>query len=293
MNRALSDLLNTSGGLLHRSDALAVVPAHVLRQALRSGRLRQVLPLTYADPEQAADRDFMTRAALRYAADKGALSHTSALRQWRLPAPDGGPIHLTVAESVRLLGSPAVRVHRRIGFRPEEAIVRGGHPVTRLEHAVIESWPLLEKDAQRAPAITAVAERLTTPSRLSVALEQWPRLPGRKGFRDLVRKLEQGCRSELELWGHEHVFRDIPGLLWRVPVRLDARTVYLDVFDPATRINFELDGARYHLDRGRDLRRDAALATKGITVVRFTHDRLTRSPEEVRAEVSAILTAVA
>ncbi|GAA0963115.1 hypothetical protein Vau01_003210 [Virgisporangium aurantiacum] len=60
--------------------------------------------------------------------------------------------------------------------------------------------------------------------------------------------------------------RGIPGLRRQVPVRTRKRTVYLDVFDPTTRTNFELDGA---------------------------HDRLTRSPDEVRAEVSAILTAVA
>jgi very-short-patch-repair endonuclease len=293
VNRALRDLLSTSGGLLRRSDALAVVPAHVLRQALRSGSLRQVLPLTYADPERAADIEFMTRAAVRYVDGKGALSHTSALRLWRLPVPDRGPVHLTVAESVRLLGTPAVRVHRRLGFRPEppDVVVRGGYPVTRLEHAVIESWPLLDHDAQRAPAITAVAERLTTPERLTAALKNWPRLPARRGLRELITKLHKGCRSELEIWGYDHIFRDIPGLRRQVPVRANDRRVYLDVFHPATRTNFELDGARYHTDRNRDLRRDAALAAQGISVVRFTHDRLVHETAAVRAEVTAILTA--
>ena len=34
--------------------------------------------------------------------------------------------------------------------------------------------------------------------------------------------------------GYDHIFRDIPGLRWQVPVRLGKRTVYLDVFDAAT-----------------------------------------------------------
>lgn len=290
MNRALRNLLDTSGGLLHHPQ----VPSHVLAEAVRSGRLRRILPEIYVDGALIVDRQVMARAAIRYSEGRGALSHTSALRQWRLPVPDVGPTHVTVAGDPGLRSRDGVRVHRRIGFRAEDAIVRGGLPVTRLEHAIIESWPLLDKHFQRAPAITAVAERLTTSARLAAALNHWPRLPGRKGFRDLVRKLEHGCRSELEIWGYDHIFRDIPGLRRQVPVRIRKRTVYLDVYDPTTCTDFELDGARYHAspaDRERDLRRDAALAVRGIRVVRFTHDRLVGSPDEVRAEVSAILRA--
>jgi hypothetical protein len=200
---------------------------------------------------------------------------------------------LTVAASVRLRGSPAVRVHRRDGFEPvaPQVVVRGGYPVTRLETSIVEAWPLLDRDAQRAPAIRAVAERLSTPGRLAAALDGFPRLAGRRVLAGLLGKLEIGCRSELEVWGYDHVFRGIPGLCWQHPVTLRNGTVYLDVFDPVTRTNFELDGARYHLDRERDLRRDAALAATGITVVRLTHDHLTGSAVEVRREVTAILTA--
>jgi very-short-patch-repair endonuclease len=58
--------------------------------------------------------------------------------------------------------------------------------------------------------------------------------------------------------------------------------------------NFELDGAKWHgspRSRERDLRRDAALAARGYRVVRLTHERLTRQPAEVRAEILAILAA--
>lgn len=58
--------------------------------------------------------------------------------------------------------------------------------------------------------------------------------------------------------------------------------------------NFELDGAKWHGSpeaRERDLRRDAALAARGFRVVRLTHDRLIRQPEEVRAQILAILAA--
>jgi very-short-patch-repair endonuclease len=263
------------------------MPLHVLAEAVRSGRLRRILPEVYA--ERVDSWEDKARAAIRYVEGRGALSHTSALRLWRLPAPEAGPIHLTVSADSGFRSRAGVRVHRHHGFGPEHFWYRGGLPVTRLETAVVESWPWLNRDLQRAPAIRAVAERLTTPGRLSAALRERPRLGGRRVLAELVAKLETGCRSELEIWGHDHVFRDFPGIQWQVPVRIQHRTVYLDVFHPETRTNFELDGARYHTDRERDLRRDAALSATGITVVRFTHERLVSAVGDVRSQVAAIV----
>jgi len=298
VNRELRRLLDDSGGLLHRADAVARLPAHVVDQAVRSGRLCTLLPGVYADPLREVDRTMLVRAALRYTRGAAALSHTSALAVWQLPAPITGPIHLTVAPTVRLRGSRAVRVHRRGDFLPvpPHAVVRAGWPVTRLETSVVDSWPMLDGDAERAPVILSVGRRLTTPARLESALAERPRLAGRRRLAVLIGKLAAGCRSELELWGYDTVFRDpaLRSLRWQVPVRVPQGNVYLDVFDEETRTNFELDGAEHHAsaaDRERDLRRDAALAAMGIAVVRFTHDRLVRAPADVHAQVLAILAA--
>ena len=103
-----------------------------------------------------------------------------------------------------------------------------------------------------------------------------------------------GCRSALEIWGHDHVFTGpgLPALRRQHPVRLGDRTVYLDVYAEPERVAFELDGAAYHGDpeqREADLCRDAALAARGIQVVRFSHRRLVREPDAVRREVLAVL----
>jgi very-short-patch-repair endonuclease len=298
VNRELRRLLDGSGGIVHRADALAVLPEHVLDQAVSTGQVRAVLPLVYVDPIRDLDRTMLIRAALRYAATVAALSHTTALAVWGLPAPIAGPVHLTVPPTARLRGSREVRVHRRLGFTPTppDAVVRNGWPVTRLETSIVDSWPMLSADAQRAPAIVAVGQRLTTPGRLRAALTRRPRLGGRRRLAELIDKLAAGCRSELELWGYDVVFRDpaLASLRWQVPVRVPTGRVYLDLYDEETRTNFELDGAKHHAgsaDRERDLRRDATLAAAGITVVRFTHDRLVRAPAEVRAQAVAILAA--
>jgi very-short-patch-repair endonuclease len=298
VNRTLRDLLAAGNGILRRSDVLGHVGHDVLDQALRSGRLLRVFPETYVRPSLVNDRASMVDAALTYANGFAALSHLSALVAWRLPVPPGGPIHLMTDSSHRLRGAPGLKIHRRDGFElaPPTVISRGSWPSTRLEQSIVDSWPLLDGDARHAPAICAVGQRMTTPDRLLQALQTAPRLAGRRLFVRMVRLLAAGCRSNLEIWGYDHVFRggEFDRLRWQVPVPLGQRTVYLDAFDDRTGVNFELDGAKYHSDpvsRERDLRRDAALAVLGITVVRFTHNRLVREPDEVAREARAILRA--
>jgi very-short-patch-repair endonuclease len=296
VNHVLRDLIAASNGIVRRADVLALVNHDVLDQAMRSGRLVRVFPETYVERRLLTDRAAMVAAALAYANGCAALSHVTALAVWRLPVPDGGPIHLMTGDTHRLRGARGLRIHRREGLElaPPAVITRGGWPVTRLEQTIVDSWPLLDGDARRAPAICAVAQRLTTPGRLMEALETAPRLAGRRLFTRMIRLLADGCRSELEIWGYDQVFQGdgFERLRRQVPVRIGQRLVYLDVFDDETGVNFELDGAKYHADpksRERDLRRDAALATLGITVVRFTHSRLVKAPEEVAREARAIL----
>lgn len=293
MNRALRAFLNSNAGILRRNDAVAVVDHDVLDRAVRAGQLLRPYPGILIDPDLAADRGALLRAAVRYADGRAAVSHVTGLGVWGLPVPDPPRIHLTTGPEHRLRGAQGLVVHRRTGFSAEapHAVARDGLPVVRLERCVVDSWPMLSGDARRAPAIHAVAARMTTAERLRTALDTAPRLGGRRELARLVDMLAAGCRSELELWGYAHVFRDLR-LRWQVRMMLDGRAVYLDVYDDAARVNFELDGGKYHAgtrDRERDLRRDAALAARGITVVRFTHDRLTREPDDVRRQVLAIL----
>jgi Protein of unknown function (DUF559) len=146
--------------------------------------------------------------------------------------------------------------------------------------------------------LQAVNARLTTADRLAATVAGRPNLPGRAPLVELIDKLRAGCRSELELWGYDRIFTGpgMPRLAWQVPVRLGTGRIYLDVLHEPTMTNFELDGSTWHASadaRERDLRRDAALASRGYRVIRPTHDRLIRQPAEVRAQVLAILASAA
>lgn len=207
-------------------------------------------------------------------------------------------MHMTVPASVRLRACPELVLHRVDGFStaPPYAVERQGCPVTRLERTIVDSWPLLPRDERMAVVIDAVNGRLTTVARLGDALATVPRLADRRELRVLLERLSVGCRSALEIWGHERIFRGpgMPAFRWQERVRVGGRAIDLDVYAERERVDFELDGAAWHggqRQREIDLRRDALLATLGILVVRFAHRRLVHDPEEVRREVLAILAA--
>ncbi|MGC5019233.1 DUF559 domain-containing protein [Micromonospora sp. DT47] len=237
------------------------------------------------------------RAALAYADGRAALSSLTALELWGLRRqPDDEPVHLDAPRGSGVHPRPHLAVHHRNGLvmDPPEVAIRSGVPLVRLERALVDAWPLLPPAERAAPVIRAVNDRLTTPERITTLLETAPRLTGRAELRTLLARLDAGCRSPLEIWGHDHVFTGpgMPPFGRQAKVVVGARTMYLDVYAERERVDIELDGATTHGDprqREIDLRRDALLATVGILVVRFAHRRLVHEVDAVRREVLAIL----
>lgn len=265
---------------------------------MRSGCLVAVFPRAYARPwdvDQPAVREV---AAVASVGGGAALSHLSALRRWGLPAlagPGGtgadGQVHVIVGAARHPRGCDGLVVHRT--RRPVPVLERGGVATQRLDDAAVACWPLLPPAARRAPLILAVQQRMTTPQRLATAAQRAGTAPGSNSLRELIGLLAAGCRSELELWGHLSVF-DVPGLRDAVrqrPVRIGARTFYLDLAYEAERVAVELDGRAYHSGPQqweRDIRRDLALATAGWQTVRLSHARLTTDVAGVRRDVLAV-----
>jgi len=298
VHEAIQDVLTAHDGVAVRRDFLDTVSHRVLERAVERGNVVRPFPRTYVSAVHQDHPDAMVRAAVSYAEGTAALSHTSALRIWGLPVPAGGPIHLSTGPAGHLRGAPGLVVHRRkhLQMEPPAVVVRKGLPVTQLEPTIMDCWPLLDGDAKRAPAIVAVNDQLTTPDRLLAALSSYPRIAGRRHLLHLLELIRSGCRSPLELWGYQYIFtgRPFANLVWQYPVHVHGRVLYLDALDRTTGTNFELDGSKYHssaFQRERDLRRDSALQTLGIAVVRLSHRRLTREPGSVRTEAIGIMAA--
>jgi very-short-patch-repair endonuclease len=162
--------------------------------------------------------------------------------------------------------------------------------------AVVASWPLLVGPDQRGPAITAVRTRLITSAALAAELAHHPRLAGRRELSSLIGLLEAGCESELEIWGHVHVF-DVPGLRHAVRqkvVRANGKMYRLDHAYEDERLAVEMDGMRFHSSREqreRDMRRDADLATIAWQTLRLSHHRLHHDVLGCRRDTLATLAA--
>ena len=296
MNSALERFLADGEGVRHRCEIRSVVPEHVLAHAVASSHVTRLLPQVYCLPVAGSDVKSRRRAALIYGGPGTALSHRTALAVWGLrSAAPNEPIELTIPGSRRLRNGVGLVVHRRAAS-PDYVpgtVVRDGLAVVRLDRAIVESWPQLRDDEQRAPAIVAVRSRKTTTARLLAEVQAQPKLAGRVELVRLVGLLGGGCHSELELWGYNHIFchPSLPPSEAQVRVELGHRVVYLDRYFRRERVNVELDGAEWHqsaADRERDLKRDAQLMAQGILVVRFSHARL-KDPDSVRAELLAIL----
>lgn len=297
MRRKLLEWADDVGGVFARADALQHFAEHIVDDAIRCGALVRILPSTYALSERPQDRGLLRHAALIYRPD-AALAGLDALDPWRLldrPVATG-PVQMVTDEVHRESNVAQVRVVRRRGFRNEPPHIRSreGLRVTGLERTVIDSWALLPALNRRAPALVAVRDRRTTAARLSEALSGVGRTVGVAEMRHVFGLIAEGCHSELELWGHEKVF-DIGELRrarCQVPLQTRVGKVYLDRYYDEEMLAVEMDGAAYHGSPGqreRDIRRDAAVAALGIQTIRFSHLRLFREPDQVRAETTAVM----
>lgn len=243
-----------------------------------------LFPGVYADAAHLGDTAVRRAAAVRYLAGRGALSHTTTLDVWRVGwyEPAHAPIHVSVPPHVHLRGAEGLVIHRTRAFTAAQR--RGGFPVTSPARTIVDSWPLLPA----ADRIGIVASGHADADHLLRCLAATPKLAGAAELRRVLTLVKAGCHSALELYGAMEVFDGIPGL--KRQVRLGG--FVLDVYAERQRLAFELDGAAFHGDRvqrERDLRRDAILATHGIQVVRFSYARLTTETAHVRREIQAIM----
>lgn len=289
------------GGVAARSDVVGGVGSDAVEWAVATGQVRRPLPRTLLLPGAGEERRLERLAALAYGGSGATLSHLTALDLWGLPVPERDETHVLVVHERRpRRGTPSCALpdleaglvlHRSRHF--PITVARGGLTVVALERAVVESWPLLVADEARAPVLVAVRERRTTTRRLRRELANHSRLAGRRALHQLLDLVEDGCHSELELWGHRTVFTgpEFATFERQVPTRILGRAAYLDMFDQVAALDIELDGRKYHSSprqREADLARDAALAEEGIQTLRFSHERLTVDPASCRQQAARV-----
>lgn len=282
-------------GVAGTAELVGRVDRHTVSSWVRRRRLLRPYPGVVVVPERWDE--WPTRALAAAVATGGALSHMSALAVWRV-VPKEGPIHVSISAGRRALRSPALTVHR---VRPIPVDRLGPYPVTALPRAVIDTWGVAfgttahrrAREQARAVVIRTVRERRVTARELRTELGSRPTLPGRRAFVELLGLVEQGCQSELEIWGVRNILQGpgMPTFVQQHRVQLPGWTVSLDAAVPELKVAVELDGAAFHggaAARERDIRRDAALAALGWVVLRFSYRRLMSDPEGCRQEIQEV-----
>jgi very-short-patch-repair endonuclease len=279
-------------GVARTADLADRVDRHTVSAWVRRHRLLRPYPGVVVLPERW--HEWPTRAMAAVLATDGVLSHTSALAAWRV-LPQEGPIHVSVPPGRRALRGSGLTVHRVRALTVDQL---GPLPVTGLPRAVIDTWGLSHrtkanrraKERARAVVIETVRERRVTARELRTELAPRPALAGRRALIELLGLVEQGCQSELEIWGVRNVLHGpgMPRFVQQHPVQLPWGTVRLDAALPELKVAVELDGAAFHgsaVARERDIRRDASLAARGWVVLRFSYRRLMTDPEGCRREI--------
>jgi len=290
----LTQLLGPDG--VARSSSLTQhLDRHTIDGWVARGRLLRPYPGVVVLPERA--QEWSTRALAAVYATDGTLSHTSALGVW-LVAPKAGRVHVSVPAGRRAVRGHGLSVHR-VQRLPTDRL--GEFPVTPLPRALVDTWAFVCRrsaapqavEQARAAIIDTLRNRQVRVHELRTEASLQPTLPGRRELTSLVDLIEQGCQSELEIWGVREVLSGpgMPRFVQQYAVVLPFGRVHLDAALPELKIAVELDGAAFHGSpeaRERDLRRDAALAALGWVVLRFSYRRLKREPEACRREIAQV-----
>lgn len=268
---------------------------HTVARWVADGRLLRPYPGVLVVPTHATE--WRTRALAAVLGTRGVLSHGSALAVWRRAAREG-TIHVSVPANRRASKGRGLVVHR---VQHLDADRLGDLPVTGLPRALVDTWgrahsaagSAREVELARAAVIGALRERQVHARDVHGALAGRRTLPGRAALAQLVRLVEHGSESELEIWGVREVLTapGMPRFVQQHRVVLPFGTVRLDAALPELMVAVEMDGAAFHgsaADRERDTRRDVALAALGWVVLRFSYRRLTREPAACRREILAV-----
>jgi very-short-patch-repair endonuclease len=222
------------------------------------------------------------------------LSHASAAALWGIWGSGAGETHVTVPRKTRSQRS----IRRHFSMLPDdERTVLAGIPTTSAGRAVLDL--AAAKGAAAAESALREMEYLGIygPVSLPSLLDRYPRHKGTPIVRVCLEKLadDPGGRIRSDL---EELF--LPFLdAHRIPrPRLNAwlsigeDRFQVDCLWPDAKLIGELDGFKSHGTKRafrKDRRRDRRLGARGFHVVRITEDQLVAEPQDVAADLLALI----
>jgi very-short-patch-repair endonuclease len=229
-------------------------------------------------------------AATLYAGPRSALSHASAAEAWGIVSPHNRVV-VTVPNGQHPPSTPEVWV--RQSSRPFRMHLLRGLPVTPPARSVLDAALDLRRLGDVETLLgRALQIRRVTLDELVAELQNGPSA-GSLLARRAMAGLAAGSRaaSESELWRLLRAAR-IPLPELNAAVDTEAGTKYIDGLWRHLARGVEVDGQAFHLgpqEWQADLRRQNAIQSTGIVLLRIAAARLWAEPDAVVAEIRTFL----
>ncbi|MGB8650469.1 MAG: DUF559 domain-containing protein [Mycobacteriales bacterium] len=297
--RALAALARAQDGLFHRDDVCrAGLALHVLDRRVASGVLVERQPDVYQAATAPYDEPERARAALLAAGPLAMLSHGSAALRWELGSPSPERVWITLPFRCRLPELERVEVVRS---RHTEGIrrTRKGFAVTSPARTWVDLGRVLGEEAMDAALATAFQRKLITLPEIDAVLAVAHHRAGTGVARAALVHFRPEWESVLSA-KFGRLIEDAGITLEAGWVIRDSDTgepiAVLDFADPRLRLAIEVDGWAYHgskLQQQRDKLRDRRLLRLGWRTVRFTTEDVLFRPEQIVAELRALLAVAA
>lgn len=173
---------------------------------------------------------------------------------------------------------------------------RGGVDVADPVAGILHLWATTGAERAVGPTLAALQRTTVTRTQLESAATAARAMRHARAFADTLAAFDEGAHSYLEHRGLRRVFTaaEFSRFIRQHFVVARGHPYWLDMYDPVTRTDVELDGGEHHAAGERreyDIRRDADLATLGIATVRLSYRSVMDQPEWCRGTVRAVLRA--
>jgi Transcriptional regulator, AbiEi antitoxin/Protein of unknown function (DUF559) len=267
-------LLERQEGVLTRTQAQrAGLSSRIITRRVASGQWQRLHKGVFATFTGPIPRGTLLWGAVLRAGDDAVLSHHTAAEVWGLSDEQSASIHVSVPRQTGSLDIPGLALHYSARLPAARHLARLP-PQTTLEETVLDLADLA-RTAEEAVAwpMRACQRRLTTPGRITDALEARNRARWRRDLNDAITEVRAGVHSPLELRYLRDVERKhgLPRGDRQVLTIRGSRRQYLDVRYTQYRVVVELDGVPAHPAESRqyDARRDNANTLDGFRSLRY------------------------
>jgi very-short-patch-repair endonuclease len=293
-DRALVELADRQHGVVARGQLAAIgVSRTMAEDRIRRGLLVPLHRGVFAVGHRRLRREGFWMAAVLAVGQGAVLSHRNAAALHGLRPT--GHTRVEVTTAAQSTSTERIRVYARRRLHPLEITVIDAIPVTTVARTLVDLADVLP--AARLTNVVNEAERRAVFDLAAVeaALTRTRHRPG-KGHAALKAVLDEyrQCGAQLTRSELEEGFValiDAAGLP-RPRMNLQLGEFEVDAAWPERRLALELDGWAFHRGRHafeRDRVKANALMAKGWTVLRYTHDALTRRPAEIATQLAALL----